>query len=50
MSQLSKEMDENNRIYWNCPKCKKGENSKDFGGNKNCFHCDTCEYVECEND
>lgn len=30
-----------------CPKCKIGNNSEDLGGNKNCFHCGRCGYVEC---
>lgn len=31
-----------------CPKCKVGKNSKANGGNKDCFHCGNCSYVECE--
>jgi len=31
-----------------CPICGVGENSKDDGGNENCFHCDICGFVECE--
>ncbi len=39
-----------NRFEMKCPKCKVGNNTKDHGGNKNCFHCDSCYYVECEVD
>ena len=30
-----------------CPICGVCENSKDDGGNENCFHCGTCGFVEC---
>lgn len=30
-----------------CPHCKTGTNSTEMGGNTLCFHCGTCEYIEC---
>lgn len=30
-----------------CPICVVGRNSRDEGGTDNCFHCDTCGFVEC---
>ena len=30
-----------------CPICNVGRNSKSLGGSNNCFHCDTCGFVEC---
>ena len=33
-----------------CPICLVGQNSKGDGGNKKCFHCDRCLFVECEYD
>jgi hypothetical protein len=35
-----------NRFWITCPRCG-GENSEGAGGNRNCFHCDRCGYVEC---
>jgi hypothetical protein len=31
-----------------CPYCTKGQNSPERGGTPNCFHCDTCSFVACE--
>ncbi len=38
-----------NRFRWNCPDCSVGRNVRNFGGNKNCFHCGNygCGFVEC---
>lgn len=35
------------RFALRCPACR-GKNSKDAGGNKRCFHCGLCGFVECE--
>lgn len=37
-----------NRFDDFCPICFVGKNSKKYGGNKNCFHCNTCWFNECE--
>lgn len=31
-----------------CPTCKVGINRRSSGGTHRCFHCGSCEYVECE--
>lgn len=41
---------EDNRDKMMCPKCKIGYNAEAYGGNSRCFHCDSCSYVECEQD
>lgn len=35
-----------NRNDLTCPRCKIGKNGGG-GSNEKCFHCDTCDYVEC---
>ena len=38
--------DNMNRFKDKCPICG-GDNSKMYGGNKRCFHCKVCSFVEC---
>lgn len=35
------------RFTMRCPACR-GKNSKSAGGNVTCFHCESCDFVECE--
>lgn len=37
-----------NRFTMRCPHCEVGKNSAGAGGNKRCFHCESCAFVECE--
>ena len=38
-----------NRFNDKCPICG-GKNSKQYGGNERCFHCDNCSFVECSHE